>query len=144
MTLSATQRHVLPDGIPENLIVFDAQCVFCSGFARFMHAKDRRGMFRFASAQSDLGQRLYLCNGLDPQAMETNIVYLAGRPYLKMAAFAAAMRALGRPWSALSLLGHVPRPIADWLYDRIARNRYVFGRKACPMPPPELRSRLIG
>ncbi|MCW3781851.1 thiol-disulfide oxidoreductase DCC family protein [Defluviimonas salinarum] len=130
-------RHDLAD-----LIVFDATCVFCSGFARFMHRHDRAGRFRFVTAQSDLGRALYLRHGLDPVAMTTNIVIVDGRAHVKMRAFAAAMAALGRPWRWLALTRHLPG--GDWIYDRIARNRYrIAGRRACAAPPPELRARLI-
>ena len=36
-------------------IVFDGECVLCSGFFRFMLKRDRAGRFRYATAQSDLG-----------------------------------------------------------------------------------------
>ena len=39
-------------------IVFDGECVLCSGFFRFMLKRDRAGRFRYATAQSDLGQAL--------------------------------------------------------------------------------------
>jgi predicted DCC family thiol-disulfide oxidoreductase YuxK len=126
----------LPEG---DLIVFDAACLFCSGFARFMHRHDRAGRFRFVTAQSPTGRALYRAHGLDPDRMETNIVITAGQAYIKLPAFAAAMRALGAPWSALSLFGRLPDPFYDW----IARNRYRLGRRDCTLPPPGMRARLI-
>lgn len=137
MDRDADPASALPD---EDLIVFDAACVFCSGFARFMHARDRDRRFRFVTAQSPTGRALYRAHGLDPDLMATNIVITDGRAHQKMPAFAAAMRALGLPWSLLSPLGLLPAPLYDW----IARNRYrIAGRKECPLPPPELRARLI-
>ena len=126
-----------------DLIVFDAQCIFCSGFAKFMNRHDLAGRFRFVGAHSPTGRELYLLHRLDPDLMATNIVIIDDRAFVKMRAFTAAMRAIGKPWSLLTILDAIPLPLADWIYDRIARNRYVFGRHACPMPPPELRARLI-
>jgi predicted DCC family thiol-disulfide oxidoreductase YuxK len=126
----------LPQG---DLIVFDAACLFCSGFARFMHRWDRAGRFRFVTAQSATGRALYRAHGLDPDRMETNIVITGGQAHIKMPAFAAAMRALGAPWSALAVFGRVPDPVYDW----IARNRYRLGRRDCTLPPPGMRARLI-
>jgi predicted DCC family thiol-disulfide oxidoreductase YuxK len=56
------------------------------------------------------------------------------------------MAALGWPWRAAKALLILPRPLRDWLYDRVARNRYaLFGRKdSCEIPSAELRERLIG
>lgn len=126
-----------------DLIVFDGACVFCSGFARFMARYDRAERFRFVTAQSRTGQALYLRHGLDPVAMETNIVILEDRAHVRMAAFAAATRSLGWPWRVLALAGVIPQPLSDWLYNGIARNRYRFGRRACPPPSAALRERLV-
>ena len=127
------------------LIVFDGECVLCSAFTRFVFRHDRRGRFRFTMAQSPLGQGLYRHYGLNPQDFETNLVILDGVLHAKMASFATVMATLGWPWRALSVVRLIPRPIGDWLYDRIARNRYrLFGRyDACRMPSPELRARVI-
>ena len=126
-----------------DLIVFDGACVFCSGFARFMARHDRAERFRFVTAQSATGQALYLQHGLDPEAMETNIVIVDGQPHVKMRAFAAAMRSLGWPWRALAITSAIPQPLSDRLYDGIARNRYRFGRRTCPLPSAALRGRLV-
>jgi predicted DCC family thiol-disulfide oxidoreductase YuxK len=39
----------------------------------------------------------------------------------------------------------LPAPLLDFLYDRVAKNRYrVFGRSdACMLPPPEMRARFL-
>jgi len=128
-------------GQGSDLILFDGNCVFCSGFARFMARHDKAGRFRFVTAQSDRGRALYLHHGLDPDVMETNIVIVDGKAHVKMRSFAAAMSAIGWPWRVLSVTRFLP--FSDWIYDRIARNRYVFGRRSCPMPSAELRGRLI-
>lgn len=129
---------------PESdLIVFDGDCIFCSGFARFMARHDTGGRFRFVIAQSETGRALYRRYGLDPAQMETNIVIVNGEPHVRMASFVAAMRTLGWPWRLLSVVGLLPRPLADWIYTRIARNRYAFGKRRCPLPSAELRGRLV-
>ncbi|PWR20549.1 thiol-disulfide oxidoreductase DCC family protein [Zavarzinia compransoris] len=127
----------------QDLVVFDGHCLVCSGFARFLARHDRARRFRFVTAQSPLGQSLYRRHGLDPVAMETNIVIVGGRAHLRLAAFAAAMAALGWPWRLLALSRFLPRVVADPLYRVIAENRYRLGRRHCPLPSAELRGRLI-
>ena len=122
--------------------MFDGDCIFCSAFARFMSRFDRAGRFRFVVAQSATGRALYVAHGLDPDALQTNIVIADGVAHVKMDAFAAAMRAIGWPWRVLAVARFLP--FADWIYDRIAANRYVFGKRACPLPSAALRNRLIG
>ena len=126
-----------------DLIVFDGTCIFCSGFARFMARYDRKARFSFVTAQSEKGRALYRRYGLDPDLMETNIVIVDGVAHVKMAAFAAAVSAIGWPWRMFAVLGYTPRPLSDWLYDRIARNRYLFGRRKCVLPSEELRGRIV-
>lgn len=131
------------NSIQSDLILFDGTCVFCSGFARFVVKWDKDERFQFVTAHSVTGRQLYQMHNLDPDLMETNIVIVNGKAAMKMGAFASAMSALGWPWKALSIVDLPPRTITNWVYDRIAENRYRFGRQACPMPSPELKARLI-
>ena len=133
---------MLPDARTD-LIVFDGTCVFCSGFAQFITRYDRTGKFRFVTAHSPTGAALYRHYDLDPELMETNIVIVDGKAFTKMASFAAAMRVLGWPWRALAVVDAPPKGLTDWVYDRIARNRYRLGRSACPTPSAALRERII-
>jgi predicted DCC family thiol-disulfide oxidoreductase YuxK len=127
------------------LIVFDGVCVLCSGFARFVLNHDPDFRFRLTTAQSRLGQALLRHYGLDTEDFETNLVLIDGRAYGKLDTVAAVAGRLGGVWRTLSLLRAIPRPLGDWLYDRIARNRYaLFGRtEHCMLPPPEWRERFI-
>ena len=66
------------------LLVFDGVCVLCSATARFILKRDRAQRFRFATAQSPLGQALFRHYGLDAQTFETNLVLFEGRAYGKL------------------------------------------------------------
>jgi len=141
--MHAKDKHSLeiPTG---DLILFDGTCIFCSGFARFMVRFDKSARFRFVTAQSEPGRALYKAHNLGPDLMETSITILDGTAYTKFRAFAAAMRGLGWSWRILSLIRYLPRRPSNWLYDVLARNRYrIAGKRACPMPTPELKARLI-
>lgn len=126
-------------------IVFDGECVLCSGFFRFMVTHDTVGRFQFATAQSPLGQRLYDGLGLPTQDFETNLVIVDGKVFQRLDAFAAAMRELPGFWPALSVCRFLPGWIKDPLYYAIARNRYrIFGRaQTCMIPDAALRSRFL-
>ena len=132
---------------PDNkaLVVFDGVCVLCSGFARFILKRDHAFVFRLTTAQSPLGQALFRHYGLDTEMLETNLVLIDGRPYTKLDTVPAVAERLGGGWRLLAVLRAIPRPIGDWLYDRIARNRYrLFGRHdSCMMPEPQWRERFI-
>ncbi|PDQ18143.1 DUF393 domain-containing protein [Mesorhizobium sanjuanii] len=134
-----------PDANPP-LIVFDGVCVLCSGFVRAVVRLDRERRFRFATAQSPLGEALFKKHGLRTDSYETNLVLIDGAAFTRLESFVAVMAELGWPWRAARVLLILPRPLRDWLYDRIAKNRYaLFGRKdSCEIPSAELRGRLIG
>ncbi len=129
----------------QDTIVFDGECVLCSGFFHFMLARDKAQRFRFATAQSPLGQRLYRELGLPTQDFETNLVIVNGRVHQRLDAFAAAMKNLPGGWPVLSLCRFLPGWIKDPLYHSIARNRYkIFGRtQTCMVPDPALRARFL-
>ncbi len=127
----------------KDVIVFDGKCVYCSGFAQFVARWDKTDRFVFVTAHSEVGRELYLEYDLDPDLMETNIVIVAGVPYVKMAAFSAAMKAIGWPWKFASILDVPPSGVMNWIYDHIAKNRYRFGRQSCPMPSPELKAKIV-
>ena len=127
------------------LVVFDGVCVLCSGFAKFILKRDRAFAFRMTTAQSPLGQALYRHYGLDANEFESNLVLADGRAYAKLDSVAVAGARLGGAWRMLAVLRLLPRPLADWLYDRVAQNRYaLFGRTdSCMIPPPEWRERFL-
>ncbi|MFD1981952.1 thiol-disulfide oxidoreductase DCC family protein [Mesorhizobium newzealandense] len=127
------------------LIVFDGVCVLCSGFVRMVVRLDRKSRFRFATAQSPFGEALFKKHGLRTVSYETNLVLVDGAAFTQLDSFVAVMAELGWPWRAAKVLLLLPCPLRDWLYNRIAKNRYaLFGRKeSCDIPSAELRGRLI-
>lgn len=131
--------------ISQPLIVFDGVCVLCSGFARTVVRLDTEKRFRFATAQSPLGAALYRRHGLRSDGYETNLVLIDGAAFTRMDSLVAVYGALGWPWRAARVVNLLPRHLRDWLYDRIAKNRYaLFGRKeSCEIPSRALRERIL-
>lgn len=132
-----------PDSRP--LIVFDGVCVLCTGFAKFVLTHDRKQQFLLTTAQSKLGQALFRHYSLDPVNFETKLLIMEGRASGKLKGFAEIMTQLDGPWRLLSALRYMPKSPGDWIYDRIAQNRYqLFGRhENCMVPEPEWRTRII-
>lgn len=76
---------------------------------------------------------------------ESFVLVEDGGAYFKSDAFFRTLRHMTWPWPLLRIGRIMPRPLADWFYDRVARNRYaVFGRKAaCMLPRPDLAARFL-
>jgi predicted DCC family thiol-disulfide oxidoreductase YuxK len=132
------------DGMPDGLVVFDGVCVLCSGWVRFLLARDNVNFFRFTPIQSPYGRALAQRLGINPETPETNAVIIDGCAYLKCDSAIQALVRLPR-WRWVRAFSILPRPVRDWFYDRVARNRYqLFGKtESCMVPTPELMRRFI-
>ena len=127
------------------VIVFDGECIFCSGWVRFLLRHDRRAQYRYLTAQSPLGQALYRHYGLDASSFESNILIEGGVARFKSDGSMRTLARLGLPWSLVNVCRILPAALRDPLYDLVAKNRYrIAGRRqSCMVPTPEERGRFI-
>ncbi len=127
-------------------IVFDTDCVLCSGLVHFILRHERAPTLRFVGAWSESGLRLAAEHGLTRADLdETYLVIEDGRAFTKSDANLVVVRHLKAPWSWLAALRVVPKPLRDVLYTMVARRRYLwFGhRPQCFRPPKEMARRFI-
>ena len=118
------------------IIVFDAQCLLCNGWVKFLLKHDRRAVFRFAAMHSEAGKTLLAGAGLRIDRLETLLLVDGQRSWQHTAAILRVLHQLGWPWRLAWLFWLVPAPLRDGMYRLIARNRYrLFGRAdACLVP----------
>ena len=131
---------------PHTIVLFDGVCNLCNQTVQFIIRHDSKGQFRFASQQSEAGQGLLNQHSI-PQttALADSVVVIEGdRVYLESDAALQIFRRLPR-YSWLYNFRYVPKPLRDWVYRVIAKNRYrIFGKQeSCMVPTPELRSRFL-
>jgi len=128
------------------ILLFDGVCNLCSGSVQLIIRRDPEARFRFASLQSEVGQRYLEELQVDRDAVDSVILVEGGRWYKESDAALRIARLLGGPWKAMGILRLLPRPLRDRLYRFIARHRYRwFGkRESCWLPTPELRERFLG
>jgi predicted DCC family thiol-disulfide oxidoreductase YuxK len=126
-------------------VLFDGVCHLCGGSVQFAIARDPAANLRFAAIQSIHGQAFLRRRGLPTDQFETFYLVDGGRVYEKSAGFLRMVGYLRWPWPLLRAMRIVPRRLLDWLYDRIARNRYrLFGvRQTCLVPTPEIADRFL-
>ncbi|TCL00330.1 putative DCC family thiol-disulfide oxidoreductase YuxK [Shimia isoporae] len=127
------------------LLVMDGQCALCSRAARFIAAHDSDDRVRISPAQSELGQALLLHFGMKPDDPDSWLMLEGGMAYGSLDAVLRLARQLHWGFAVLAPLGWLPVGVQDWIYARIARNRYaVFGRDdLCALPSEALRRRLV-
>src|SRR3954451_4501466 len=106
------------------LIVFDGVCHLCTGFVHFVIRRDPRAQFQFLPAQSQRGEALYARLGLKSGDWDSNLLVLDGRVYTELDAFVEIARRFVGLWRLMPVLYAIPRVLRDWIYNRIARNRY--------------------
>ena len=129
----------------DNVVIFDGVCKLCARSIKFILAHESKPALRFTPLQSPSGRRLMRECGLDVEDAKTFVLLANGKTYTKSDAAIQLARFLGGGWQLLGAVRLIPRPIRDWGYDFLARNRYRwFGRHdVCMIPTPELKARFI-
>ena len=129
-----------PDDKP--LFVFDGYCVLCSTGASWL-MRQGRGRVRFASAQSPLGAALCRHYGTDPD--KTYLLIANGAAAGESTGYLRLCRLLGGWWRLPLVFGLIPRPVRDWAYRIVARNRYQwFGKvEQCALLTEDERAQML-
>ena len=129
----------------ERVVLFDGVCNLCNRSVDFIVRRDREGLFKFASLQSEVGKRLVSEHSLAEGDLGTMVYIERGRVFLRSTAALRIARSLPGAWPLLFGLIAVPRPVRDAVYRWTARNRYRwFGkRETCRIPSPEERERFL-
>lgn len=132
-------------GAHDKVVLFDAVCKLCHGWSRFLMRVDRRHAFKLATVQSPEGKAILEWAGLPTDHYDTLVLVEGDRVYVRSAAILRVLARLPLPWPLLVAGWIVPRPLRDWAYDRVARNRYrLFGRyDACVLPTPDHLARFL-
>jgi len=127
------------------ILLFDGVCNLCNASVQWVLKRDRRGLFRFAALQSDVGQQLLQQHGLDSKNFDTVVLVESERVFLRSDAPLEIVRRLGGAWRLLYALKLIPRPLRDSVYNFVARNRYRwFGRQeVCMIPKPAWKERFL-
>ena len=130
------------DGGP--VAIMDGDCALCASGARVIARLDRERVFRIGRTQSAIGAALVRHYGLEPEDPETWLYLDEGHAWSGMEAIIRIGARLGGPGRLLEIMRLFPRSAREWLYRRIAHNRYRLGRTdMCALPDPELRARLL-
>jgi len=129
-----------------HVVIFDGVCNFCNSTVNFIIQHDMDGVFCFTPMQSvfakELAGQYYINNvGIDTLLLiKNNTVYTRSDAAIEIA------NNLSGYWYLLNVFKVVPRPVRDFLYKLLAKNRYaLFGKSDnCIVPTPAVASRFVG
>lgn len=136
MSKISTKNHIAltKDSIEQiiqqhDIVLFDAICVLCNTWTEFLIKYDIGARFKLASVQSDLGQAILKFYQMPTDHFDTMLVVKNGQMYTESTAFLKVIEDLGQPFSSLKVGYVMPKLLRDFLYRRVAFNRYrLFGK----------------
>ena len=91
------------------------------------------------------GRKLAEAHGIDPENPQSFLFIKDRTAHDASDGVIALARHIGG-FSKLAIIGKIiPKPLRDWLYNCVAKNRYkIFGRTdSCYLPTPENRDRFV-
>ncbi|WP_310259049.1 thiol-disulfide oxidoreductase DCC family protein [Fictibacillus barbaricus] len=129
----------------EPVLLFDGVCNLCNSSVQFILKHEKEEKLKFAAIQSESGKELLSHHHIDPTRTDSVIFIENDKVYFMSDAVLTLTRYLNFPWSFSKHFLIVPRSFRDFIYKRIAKNRYRwFGKKdSCMIPTPALRKRFL-
>ncbi|MBA4536948.1 thiol-disulfide oxidoreductase DCC family protein [Bacillus aquiflavi] len=126
------------------LILYDGVCNFCNRSVQFIIKRDPNAYYQFASLQGETAQKL-LSDFRVKGDVDSFILIEDGQLYVKSTAALRICKQLAGTVRFLTFFLVVPRPIRDFFYDIIAKNRYKwFGESDhCLIPSDDIKKRFV-
>ena len=108
------------------IIIFDGDCLVCNKFINFINKNDFENQIYFCSLNSQ-----YAINLLDQYKYKgtlNSIIYINEmKIHAKFGAIKSILTTLNGWFKLFNLMHIIPLPIGDFLYDKFANNRLIFG-----------------
>ncbi len=116
------------------IILFDGDCAFCNGWVKWIVRRDPGKRFKFAPLTSGEGIALRRKHGIS-ETVDSIVLVKDGLAFTRSDAAWRVLKDLPGHGFWGSLVRFVPRPLRNWGYDLIARNRHRLGMKdTCELP----------
>lgn len=127
------------------VLLFDGVCNLCDGSVKFILRHEKNSDLKFAAIQSEAGQKLLSQKNINPGQIDSVILIKGGKVYTESDAVLNVTKFLRFPYSLCNILRVVPKPVRNFFYKKVARNRYRwFGKRdSCMMPTPNLENRFL-
>jgi predicted DCC family thiol-disulfide oxidoreductase YuxK len=125
--------------------LFDSACVLCSAAVRYTLRHERAATIRFVAIRSAEGREIAQRHGIDAENPDTFLFVENGIAHGRSDGVMALAHHLDGPAKLVRFGRFMPRSVRDWLYDRVALNRYrLLGRTdQCLVPTSKQRARFV-
>jgi predicted DCC family thiol-disulfide oxidoreductase YuxK len=125
------------------IVLFDGDCNFCNYSVQFIYKRDKKGVFRFASLQSEKGKELLAKFKLQNLDLSTMVFIKEDKAYTKSGAALRICGHLKGLWPLMVCFLMVPPFIRNWVYDGVAKRRKKLVKDKCEIPTGEFKARFI-
>lgn len=116
------------------LVIYDCECNLCNGSVQFIIKRDPAARLRFVPLQSATGEQLLRDSGFEKTG-GTLVLLDKGRVHTKSSAVLRITKYLRGGWKIFYIFLVIPKPVRDFFYMIISRNRHKwFGRTSCVVP----------
>ena len=129
--------------INKQIILFDGVCNLCNKAVTFIIKRDEKNIFLFSSLQSETGKLLLKKHQL--KEIDSIVLIKNKKAYIKSEAVFEIIKELKGFWCFLKVFRVLPLSFRDYLYTKLAKNRYrLFGKKeSCINLTDEMKEKFI-
>ena len=127
------------------IVIFDGVCNLCNGAVRFIIDRDHANKFVFAPLQSPMAKGLIAKYEIEDIGQDSFVLIKNEQCYFRTDAALEITKDLRGWWHLFRIFIILPRPVRDYFYRLLARNRYrIFGKtEHCMVPTPELKQKFL-
>ncbi|KAF6154679.1 hypothetical protein GIB67_000563 [Kingdonia uniflora] len=138
----------IPGLLQPRVVIYDGVCHLCHSGVKWVIKADKDRKIKFCCVQSDAAEPYLNVCGLSREDVLRRFLFVEG-PYVYSQASTAALKVayhLPFPYSAMSSLLIIPKPLRNAVYDYVAKNRYDwFGKddECLVLKETEMLSRFV-
>jgi len=128
-----------------HIILFDGVCNFCNFWVNFIIDRDENDIYKFAAMQSKAGQKLLREFKLNTSDFDSFVLIINDKHFTKSTAALKISKNLKSIVKIFYPFIFLPKPVRDFFYDLIAKNRYKFfgKRDICRIPTEKEKEKFL-
>ena len=119
------------------IVCYDGYCGLCDRLIKFLIRADKNKVLRFTHLHNPAILQALKDAKINPEVISDSVIlYVNGNIFMKSAAVLKIFGYIGFPYRLLTIFRLVPTSISNFIYDKVARNRYrIFGKRdSCDLP----------